>query len=221
MKILVVGASRGVGLEVVRLALERGWEVTAVARTTGALEIAHPLLKVALCDVQLQPERFSALVAGQDAVLCTLGASRRGKTTLYSDGALAIARAMREQRVRRLVFLSNFGILNEKAETLGGKLVLKLLKWVVPHTLADHRNALEILRAQVPEWIAVRPVPLTNGGRAAAIEVSVDGMPIGLSVSRADVAAFMLDQAVSDVYVGKAPAIAARQVRATGFRAGP
>jgi putative NAD(P)-binding protein len=51
---------------------------------------------------------------GHDVAFCTVGARNRGATTLYSTAARNIASAMDDQQARRLMFLSNFGVLGEK-----------------------------------------------------------------------------------------------------------
>jgi len=48
MKILVIGASRGIGLEVVKLALARGHDVTALVRDSSSSRGSAPETAVAV-----------------------------------------------------------------------------------------------------------------------------------------------------------------------------
>jgi hypothetical protein len=116
---------------------------------------------------------------------------------------------MQAQKVRRLVFLSNFGVLGEKAQDFRGAALLFLVRCFIRPTLADHRRALEEIQDHAPEWVAVRPLPLTNGPWTGQYRVVVDGIPAKSShIARADVADFMMRQAMDDSYLYKAPAIA-------------
>lgn len=208
MKIVVFGASRGVGRSLIEQGLSSGYEVTAAVRTAAAVPLKHPRLRVLTCDV-LDPDAVEGATAGQDVAFATLGTATKGPTNLYSTGAANIARAMRIHHVRRLVFLSNFGVLGERAEDLRGATLLFLARRMIRHTLADHRRALELI-GQAPEWIAVRPMPLTHGPATGRYRVAVEGIPIrGVKIARADVAHFMLNHAAAgDAYVNKAPALA-------------
>jgi len=68
---------------------------------------------------------------------------------------------------------------------------------------------LEELRTRALDWIAVRPVLLTNGPRTGRYRVASEGIPRGgYRISRADVADFMIHQLTSDEFVRKMPAIA-------------
>jgi hypothetical protein len=104
--------------------------------------------------------------------------------------------------VRLLVFLSNFGVLDETARDLRGVALLFLAKRLIRHTLADHRQALKEIQNHVLEWIAVRPLPLTNGRRTGRYRTTVDGIPAKSSyIARADVADFMIRQAADNSYL--------------------
>ena len=96
-------------------------------------------------------------------VFCTIGDNAMGPTTLYSTGARNIGQGMQAHQVRRLVILSIFGVLGETARDLRGAALLFLAKRLIRHTMADHRRSLEEIQDHAPEWIAVRPLPLTNG----------------------------------------------------------
>jgi putative NADH-flavin reductase len=208
MRVVVFGATGGVGRRLVEAALTKDYWVTAAVRDPARLTIAHPRLQAVRCDV-LDPITIGPAVARQDAVLCALGAENRGPTALCSDGGRNIVQQMLRVGVRRIVFLSNFGVLDEKASGHRQSLLLFLARRFLRHTLADHRRAIDEIRRLAPEWIIVRPLPMNDGPPAGAYRVAVDDLPPrGTRISRADVADFMLRQVTSDEYLGKIPSIA-------------
>lgn len=205
---MIFGASRGVGRQLVERALLNGHDVTAAVRTLEPMHDTGGRQRVAQCDV-LDAERVSQTIARQDAVLCAIGTNARGPVTLYSTAARNIVQGMQAHGVPRLVFLSNFGVLDETADDLRGRALLFLIKRVLRHTLADHRRALDVIRSFAPEWIAVRALPLTNGPWTGQFRTALEGLPAGgTRIARADVADFMVRQVESDDYLRKVPAIA-------------
>lgn len=208
MNIVIFGANGGVGRCLVEQALALGYQVTAAVRQPANVTITHPQLRVLACDV-LNADSVKQALIGQDATFATLGANTKGAITLYSAGARNIVQGMQACQVRRLIFLSNFGILDETAQGMRGIALLFLIKRFIPHTLADHRRALEEIRGQVPEWVVVRPMALTNVPRTGHYRIAVNDLPAsGTQIARADVADFMLRQATSNDYLCKVPAIA-------------
>jgi putative NADH-flavin reductase len=151
----------------------------------------------------------SATIEGQDVVFCTVGSDSRDPTTLYSSAARNVHAGMARHGVRRLVFLSNFGVLDESASDLIGSLMLVLARRVIRHTLTDHRRAIEAMAGSGLDWTAVRPMALSNGPMTGRYRVASTGLPRkGRSIARADVAHFMLEQVAGSQYVRRAPAIA-------------
>jgi putative NADH-flavin reductase len=208
MKIVVFGANGGVGRRLVELALGKNHTVTAAVRNPASLDIAHDRLSVVTCDVRSTTSVGKA-IEGQDAVLCALGDRSRGPTDLYSAGARVIVEQMQAQGVRRIVFLSNFGILEERPQGWIQSLMLRLVRRVIPHTLADHRRALGEIRNRPLDWVIVRPMALNNGPWTGAYRVAIDDLPArGTRIARADVADFMLRQASASEYLQKLPSIA-------------
>lgn len=101
----VFGATGGTGQQLVRLALEGGHVVTAVARDPARLATRHDRLAIRPADV-LESDSLPALVGGADAVLSALGSTSRAPTTIYSAGVANILEAMRAANVRRCLALS-------------------------------------------------------------------------------------------------------------------
>ena len=208
MKVAVIGASRGVGRHIVEQSLARGHEVTAAVRNPADVTLRHERLWTVACDA-LDSAAVSAVVQEQDVVFCALGTPSRGPTTLYSSAAENVLAGMRQHGVRRLVFLSNFGVADETADDLLSLLMLVLARRIIRHTLADHRRALDAFIRSDLDWVAVRPMALTNGPLTRRYRVHVFGLPHkGRSIARADVADFMLDLAEENRYLRQIPAIA-------------
>ena len=112
MKIVVIGATGGVGRQVVEQAMARGHHVTAFARHEYALVATGRSVRSIRGDAKNSDDVMLALT-GQEAVLCTLGADTRGFTDLYSAAARNLCEAMPIRGASRLVFLSNFGVRRE------------------------------------------------------------------------------------------------------------
>ena len=106
MRVLVFGATGSVGRHVVGQGLARGHDVTAFVRGPSGLVVAHERLTVFRGDV-LDATSVERAVRGQEAVLCSIGAGRKGR--VRSEGTLNIVRAMEGAGVRRLVCQTTLG----------------------------------------------------------------------------------------------------------------
>jgi putative NADH-flavin reductase len=208
MKIIIFGANGGVGRALTERALTEGHQVTAVVRNPAHLSLTHSLLRVAQGDVT-NAAWVDQSIQGHEMVFCTLGAGSRKPTTLYSTAARNVTQGMNAHGVRRLMFLSNFGVLDEKASDLRSRVLLLLAKLRLRDVLHDHRCVLKEIQQYSWEWMAVRPMILTDGPWTGHYRITLEGLPTGgARIARADVADFMLKQISSDEYVHKIPALA-------------
>lgn len=207
MNLAVIGASAGVGLAVVELALERGHAVTSLSRSVETLP-AHPSLRV-IQGSSTEFESVSKTVSGADAILVTLGTGMNTKpTTLYSQSAQILVQALNEkQSTVPLIVLTGFGA----GDSWGYNtfLVKTLFRIFLKEVYAD-KTAMERLIADgATNWIMVRPGRLTNGtmtGHYRVLSELSEGMRVG-AISRADVAHFMVSQAETPRNLGQYPAL--------------
>jgi putative NADH-flavin reductase len=203
MKLVVFGATGGSGRQLVEQALEAGHEVTAFARRPEALKVEHTNLRVIQGDA-LDARKVSEAVEGQDAVLFAIGINRRSTPTVCADSTRHIIDAMKEHGVSRLICLSAYGA----SETKDTALYSKVLRFFIGKRVEDKDRQEELIRGSGLDWVLVRPPLLTNGARRGRYRAGFD-IPVMLfsSVSRADVAEFMLRQLTGDAYLRQAPTI--------------
>jgi len=103
-KIVVFGASGGIGRQVVEQALNRGDEVTAFVRSPSKLSLSDPKLTVIAGELSAKAAVDSA-VGGADAVISALGPSldRRAVEMPLVEGTRHMVDAMRAARLQRFV----------------------------------------------------------------------------------------------------------------------
>ena len=196
MRLLILGATGPTGRNLVDQALGAGHEVTALARNPSRLTIRHPRLAVVAGDATYARTLEDAM-GGKDAVLSTLGAGNSLRSQIASRAVAALIPAMRARALNRVIFLSSFGV----GESLEHASLLQRIAFrtLLRQIFADKAKADAMLRASGLGWTLVYPTLLTNGARAGRYRVgerlAMRGMP---TISRADVAAFMLAQLASD-----------------------
>lgn len=189
MKITLFGATGGTGRQILQQACDAGHEITAVVREPTRLTWSHPHLNVQQADV-MDPLAIAPIIAGSDAVVSALG-SRAGRvpTTICTDGAATIAKAMHAEGVRRLVIVSA-GVVTTDGDGPLTRLILKpILDKLLMHTTADKRRMETIIRASGLDWTIVRPPRLSDGPRTGTYRTAIDrNVRGGIRVSRADLA---------------------------------
>ncbi|MCA2216568.1 NAD(P)-dependent oxidoreductase [Jidongwangia harbinensis] len=199
MKIAVLGASGATGRLLVAGALARGLTVTALARDPGRIPgTDHAGLFPVAADVY-RPRSIADAVVGCDVLLSGLGVPKGGRPdTLVAGAAAAIGSG-----VPRVVWLGAYG--TGRSARAAGALTRALLGVVLRSELADKVSADDaVLDAG---GTVFHSGPLTNGPAATAHRtLALDDAPRRLlpaAVSRATVAAAMLDEAVHPRFPGR------------------
>jgi putative NADH-flavin reductase len=210
MKVAIFGSTGGTGRIMVGKALERGWDVTAAARSPSALPWRHERLRVDEADV-MRPESLDAVVEGQDAVITSVSVGSglkegRKPTNLFSEGTRNVIAAMKKQQgVGRLVCLSSSAVEPDRA--LGiffGKIMRPLL---FKEMYEDMSRMEREVRQSGLEWVIVRPSTLTDEPAEGKYILGIDRIPKGWRIPREDVAEFVLDQLEDDRYLGRSIAM--------------
>jgi putative NADH-flavin reductase len=204
LKLVVIGASKGTGKAIVEEALARGHYVTAVARNPTALKLEHVKLTKTAADVT-DPKTLEGIFDGAHAVLIALGSTLSGlkkDPTVFSRGTTYVLAAMRAAKVRRVVVLSANGTADSRNQ-FPYLLRLLILDGILKRAFVDHDRQEQVVRASTLAWTIARPGKLTDGAAKHKYVVALDAAKVPSSISRADVAHFMVGAAETDALSGK------------------
>ncbi|HSZ82713.1 MAG TPA: NAD(P)-dependent oxidoreductase [Polyangia bacterium] len=163
MKIAVIGAAGNIGQRIVREALDRHHEVTAIGRHPERLGLRDAELSTAACDVTAADE-LARVVTGHDAIVCAVGPAHDGsQPTLLVDAARAVIEGARRARVKRLLNVGGAGSLYVAP---GLQLVDTPTFPAAWKGVANaHRDALAIFMAVTDlDWTYVSPAAIIEPG---------------------------------------------------------
>jgi putative NADH-flavin reductase len=207
MNIIIFGASGRTGQELVKQSLEKGHVVTAFVRNPLKMTIADNNLKIYQGDVS-DYTKVADAIKGQDAVLSALGAASPFKyDQSVTDGIENVIKAMQESTVRRLIYMSFVGV-KETRNTAGF-----VIKYIAPKLLVTevtgHENRENMIKQSQLKWTIVHAPTLTNGKHRAQFRsgegITTSGFTV--TISRADVADFMVRQINDNTFVNKVPSV--------------
>lgn len=206
MRLFVLGASGGVGSRLLAQAVGRGHHITAQTRTQGKIE-ETPSVKVVVGSPMDEAFLRQNLGEHDAAVLCT-GIDSISRTTLFSDTTLALVGAMKAAKVNRLVAITGIGSGDTRGH--GGWFYNRVIfPLFTRNRYADKDRQEALIERTGLDWTIVRPAPFTENSAAGPLQVFTD-IPPGLqlrSITRAEVAAFILDVLESNQFIHQKPFI--------------
>lgn len=193
MKIVIFGASGHIGRIVVSRALGNGYNVTAFVRNPKSFSIKNKNLSISVGDIKNYAQVANA-IKGNESVISVVGNKTRfvvfKNTNVISEGVENITKAMKQHNVKRLLFVSSFG-LNESIffpEKIFIRTVLK-------NIFAELPQQEKMISQSGLDYTIVRPARLTNESTVGEYKAA-EGLYIGLfsHISRTAVADFLLEQ---------------------------
>ncbi|XP_052784299.1 flavin reductase (NADPH)-like [Mya arenaria] len=217
MKLAILGATGPSGIQVVKEALARGHEVTAVVRNPDKLTEKHENLKIVTADI-FDSESLVPHFEGRDAVLSCLGCGPSffsiWTITFYTDSVKSIVAALRKAKVTRFVCMASWYTKYDANDPFIINWVLKpLFLGQSLHNMGQMEDFLEADCSDI-RYTSVRPPQLTNGETSGKPVLFEEGQRISSAEKRKficcrrDVARFMLDVTEKDEHIRKCMAIA-------------
>jgi uncharacterized protein YbjT (DUF2867 family) len=199
MNILILGAAGRTGTLLVNQAVAAGHTVTAfIHKETNSLSNIKNV-HVIVGDARNVTELEKAL-HGQDVVISTLGSSKPSDQVI-NKSIESLITASKTARVKRVIQMSSFLVSNNFRPNPVIKFVLKLMGGIV----SDFQTGEERLRSSDLEYTIVYATRLTNDPLNPHYIVidNADSVGPNQSISRTDVAEFLLKQVSDKTYVGK------------------
>ena len=208
-KLLIIGASRGIGLETVRAALRAGHRVRALARSAASMPIQDANLDTVSGDA-LDRDTIRDALQDVDVVIQTLGVNFAPKlifegTTLFSDSTRILVDAMKVAGVKRLIAVTGLGAGDSRGH--GGFIYDAVVFPLLLKRVYDDKDVQEwIIRSSGLDWTIVRPGLLRNRPATGRYRVltALKDWQFG-AISRSDVANFLVEQIDNRTLVGTTP----------------
>ncbi len=197
MKIAVLGASGGCGQHLVTLGLQRGHEVTAVVRSASWQAPAG----VHVVRGDLTHETFlREAIRGADVVLSALGLRIKGlapwnkpeQPDFLARSTPALVAAMKAEGIKRIVAISAGGV-GDSREKVPGVFRAMIALTALKTAYAELEKMEAQLLASGLDVLIARPSGLTDGPATGQVKVT-ERYTGRATISRADVAGWMLDQ---------------------------
>ena len=221
MRLFILGATGGIGSQLVEQALARGHRVTALVRSPERMGRRHGRLTILGGD-PLDAEQLRRTLPDHDVVISAIGPAPRPGPSLpaicifpkslrngnrlrvrtehsvHRDLARSLVPAMESAAVWRLVVVSSAFLFSDSPiPALVGRLLFR-------DTVKDISEMERVIVASSLNWTIVRPPELIDGSRTGHYRIKDSHLPgFGFRISRADVAHFMLQEIEANGHLRK------------------
>ena len=199
MKLALLGATGGVGREVLSQAVAAGHAVTAVVRSPAKLPAHVGVVRQDLATPDVEVLAAAGALRDVDAVISAVGPNRAAEAGIVAPATAAITHAMDVCRHPRLVVISAapVGVVPSTHQqhpprydpVLMRYLLSPLIRRLFDRHYTDLAAMEDLLRDGSLDWTAIRPPRLTNGPLTRTYRTAIDrNVRHGLFISRRDVA---------------------------------
>jgi uncharacterized protein YbjT (DUF2867 family) len=153
--VLIIGASRGIGLETVKAALRAGHSVRALARSARRIPVDHPKLEKMPGDA-LQMATVKRALTGVDVVIQSLGVSAGPEiilkpTRFFSTATRVLVTAMEEAAIMRLICVTGIGAGDSRDH---GEFLYRVAFHLLLGRIYDDKDVQEcIVRRSKLDWV--------------------------------------------------------------------
>lgn len=207
MKLTVLDGTGKIGRLVVEQALVAGHGVTILVRDPLKLGPLADRVRVVPGSVS-EPGAVRDAVSGAEAVIRALGPDGNTADQLVAlrDGVRTVIQAMRDTGVHRVINVSGAAIdAPGDRKPMIDRVASRIVRLVSGHVVAAKQAEFDELLASGLEWVAVRPPLVPDGPHTRRHRAGLDVLHPGARISRADIADFILAQAVEPTFAQSAP----------------
>jgi putative NADH-flavin reductase len=189
--VAIFGVSGRTGHALTAAARARRWPVQGLCRISSIA----PTGTVVIHGEFHEPERVRQVVEGADAVCCVVGAHAPHRDAFCAAATRAIVAAMETAGCRRLLCVTGAMIGDVPTRS---RPMAWMRTWFArrrPAVARDREEQEAVVAESALDWTVVKPPRLTEAAPAGRIAAGPD-LAVGLrsSISRADLATFLLDE---------------------------
>ncbi len=200
MNVLIFGGTGKTGSLVVDRALAKGHTVTVLVRDPVKFKV--PNVRVCAGNATNPSDVLSAM-AGQQAVIETIGGTTPWKTIhLECDSIHAIINAMHEEHTNRLISVSMMGIGDSRNQAPFWYRHL-LMPTFLHGSTQDKTDKEAAIRSSDIDYVIARPPILKDTPATGQVHILTNGRT-GHTITRADLATFLVDQLESNANLNRA-----------------
>lgn len=209
MKVIIFGASGGIGKWAVKYSLQKKYEVTAYLRNPDKLTIKDANLTVIKGEITDYKTMCSA-IKDHDAVIWCVGISMspRHKTMDSLEGHKNLVKAMQETGVKRLIDWATPSIPFKDDKKSFITIVPGILAGIaLPRAKKEMIAIGELIEQSNLDWTLVRFMAPQNSSYTGKVKVGFGDIKMSFAISREDIGAFMVEQVESHKYLHSMPII--------------
>ena len=207
MKIAIIGASGQTGAEIIKAALGRDHEIIGVARNPDNISSNDPRVTKRQGDA-FDEQSIIDGIAGADVVVTSIGKTNLldKRYMLNTDGHRNVVTAMRRHGINRMLPISSFGA----AQGIVRKGIRPNIYLFLRRKYYGDMNQMEqdVLASGLDVTVTRAPMLHNKEAKHSYIVSEGNELPNGKSVSRADLAHFILNELERNQYVNKIIALA-------------
>ncbi|MGN4896106.1 SDR family oxidoreductase [Bacillus cereus group sp. MYBK14-3] len=204
-KIAILGANGKAGKFLVKEALDKGYQVKILTRTSNNIKITNENLEIINGDAR-DFASIRKLLKGCRAVINAVG-QPKNESYIFSTVTKHILEVMKQFEIKRYILISG-GSLDVTGDQKGiiNKIGATLFKAFLSKMMQDKYKELQTIQGSDVDWTIVRLPFVMEGKSIGNIKESLVDMP-GIKIQNSDIAPFVIKQINSERYVGNCPFI--------------
>lgn len=208
MKVIIFGASGGIGKFAVKHALEKGYEVKAFLRNPSKLKIKHDNLTIIKGEINNYDDIKNAIFDCDSVIWCVGIPMKKYKHMDSLEGHKNLLKAMNEFNIKRLIDWSTPSVKFKKDKKSFITVVPGILAGVLfPKSKKEIIAIGDMITNSNLNWTIVRFMAPQDTPFTGNVKVGFGDTKMSFSISREDIGAFMVEQLSSTTYEYSMPII--------------
>lgn len=208
MKVIIFGASGGIGKFAVQHALEKGYDVKAFLRNPSKLTIKHKNLTIIQGGINNYNDIKNAIFDCDAVIWCIGIPMKRYKHMESLDGHKNLLKAMNECGIKRLIDWATPSVRFKKDKKSFITVVPGFMAGILfPMAKKEIIYIADMITASKLKWTIVRFMAPKDTPFTGNVKVGFGDTKMSFNISRADIGAFMVEQLSNKSYEYSMPII--------------